>query len=92
MDDPSNAIRATINQVPETMEITRSILNVYLDLLARNQSVEASEQRLQSLEAFVSVLIAGVVELDSRVDVLRGGNGIPAGRIAAMLGEFGFSM
>lgn len=91
MDDPRNAIRATINQIPETMEITRSILNVYLDLLADNQSVEASEQRLQRLEAFLPVLIVGVVELDSRIDILRGGSGIPAVRIAAMLREFGFS-
>lgn len=90
MDDPANALRATINQIPESMEASRGVMNAYLAFRGGQDIRQDPKKRAQDLEGLLSTVVAAVVHLESRIDISEGGTGMPVGRIAAMLTEFRF--
>lgn len=82
-DDARNAVNAVINQIPASMEATRTAL----EFLASITHGSMGKPNNEALKVF-SVLTSCVLQLDNRIERLEGRPGVPPEQLVSLFQEF----
>ncbi|WP_273734736.1 hypothetical protein [Mycolicibacterium septicum] len=83
-DDARNAANAVLNQIPATMDATRTALEFFTDVTAGRMG-KLDDQALR----LMAVLIDCVLRLDNRLEALEGRPGVPKEKLEQLFREFG---
>ncbi|RFZ08121.1 hypothetical protein MML61_10230 [Mycobacterium marinum] len=89
-DDARTGIQAILNQIPTTMEASRTVvynLGAMGSLIGDDQRISV-EKLQQAVSRWAATTIACTVSLENRIERLEGRPGVPDETIDAIMSEF----
>ncbi len=91
-EDARMMFKSLANQIPDTMQVTQSILMAFADLKSVRPKGSPDDISVEALHDLVALQLAvfgnALITIDNRLEKLEGRPGVPDDRLDAIMSEF----